>query len=572
MQWFISPVCRILASFKLIHQFALISAAFTMLSAAGAAVIWTKINGLQKANTEIIERQFPSRLALAEAKGSAAAFANLAYRAQKPDSGQLNEFKQMLGEEEHRFRYWLRNVSHDDPQTAQDLNGIEARFEKMLAFLRHFIAPPEAAEKEPRDFQLEYRFAPLRDDLDASLNHLENALGREAQDYAEYTQHVKSVELISAIEVIAAGYVTIVGCTILWATFGVGRPLQRLAHVTREIAEGRIGVQIPDRGYTEEISVMSRALSVFRDTVLFTRKLEEDNTAAKAQADAALISQRRRVAEIFRNDVMQAVMIVSGASTELQRSASVMRERAIETDRQAKAVVKMSGETVDTVGSLSQSSTQLSETVGTMNDQLLDAAQIALRAVADGRATSQRAHELAGAVEAIGKIADFISGVAYQINLLALNATIEAARCGEMGRGFAVVAGEVKHLAHATSGAAADIARQLAAVKGATDQVVKAIDVTVSGIGRIGEMAGVLEAAHSEKEIATRNISGCVDSVALNAKHISEVIRDVGLSTEETQRVADAMLAATLELSQQAERLLSQSHEFCEKIIVADAA
>ncbi len=320
-----------------------------------------------------------------------------------------------------------------------------------------------------------------------------------------------------------------------------------------------------ERGYAEEISVMSRALSVFRDTLLFTRKLEEDNASARAEADKALVLERLRVADMFRKDVMEAVMIVSGASSELQRSATYMRDRAIETDVQAQTVVKMSAQTIETVGSLSQSSTQLSGTVGIMNEQLLDATQIAIRAVADSRSTSQSAHELVGAVESIGKVADFISDVAYKINLLALNATIEAARCGEMGRGFAVVAAGVTHLAHATSHATADIAQQLAAVHGATDQVVNAIDVTVEGIGRIGEMTGVLESAHTEKERATRNITGCVDSVVLNAKHVSEVIHHVGLSTGETQRVAEAMLAATLELSEQAERLLSRSHEFCEK-------
>jgi methyl-accepting chemotaxis protein len=317
---------------------------------------------------------------------------------------------------------------------------------------------------------------------------------------------------------------------------------------------------------------MSRALRVFRDALLSKRRLEQENAVAKAHAEASLLAERKRVSEIFRSDVMQAVMIVSGASTELQRSATFMRDRAIETDQRAQTVVDMSGETIAAVGSLSQSSSHLSRSVGMMNDQLMEAAQIAVRTVTDGHSTSQSAHELLGAVEAIGKIADFIADVAYRINLLALNATIEAARCGEMGRGFGVVAAEVKHLAHATSRAAADIEQQLAAVKSATDYVVKSVDVTVEGISRIGEMAGALEAAHGQKEVVTRHVSACVESVVTNAKHVAEVIYEVGLSTGETQRVADAMLAATLELSEQAERLLSRSHDFCEKIALSDAA
>ncbi len=100
-------VQRFLSRFKLIHQFALIAAAFAMLSLCGGALIWMKINELQKANTKIIEAQFPSRLALAEAKGSAAAFANLAYRALNADADQLKEIKAAIVDEEQRFRHWL---------------------------------------------------------------------------------------------------------------------------------------------------------------------------------------------------------------------------------------------------------------------------------------------------------------------------------------------------------------------------------------------------------------------------------------------------------------------------------
>jgi len=316
---------------------------------------------------------------------------------------------------------------------------------------------------------------------------------------------------------------------------------------------------------------MSRALTVFRDTALLKRQLEKENQLASARAEAVLTAERRRVAEMFRKDLMEAVMIVSGASSELQKNAAFVRDRAIETDLQARTVVKMSEQNIETIGLLARSSTQLSGTAGAMNDQLLDAAQIATVAASDGRSTSQRAHELVGAVDAVSKITDFIADVAYKINLLALNATIEAARCGEMGRGFAVVAEEVKHLAHATSSAAEDIARQLSAVKAATDQVVQAIDVTVDRIGRIGEMAGALEAAHHSKEVATRNITGCVTSVVTNAKHVSEVICSVSGASAQTQQVADDMLIATRELAGQAERLLTRSHEFCEKTVFSDA-
>jgi len=563
---------RFFTRISVLHQFALLAGAFAILSALGGLAVWTKIMALQDTNSAIIEKQYPARLAMAEAKASAAGFASLAYRGQTADAEQKLLLKQSFSDEIQRFTHWLENVNHDDPQTVEDLKGINERFERLQVFLKHFLDPKAAPDSEARDFQLEYRFSPLRDDLDASLNHLSNRLGAETQNDIELIEHVQTVELVRTAEVIAISRVMLFVMTSVWLLLMIAQPLRALAQATEAIVNGDLGRQISVPDTAKEVRIMSHALKVFRDAILFTRKLEDENRAAKDEQEAGLAAERRRVAEIFRNDVMQAVMIVSGATSELQQSALFMRDRSIETDQRAQAVIRMSSETAMAVGSLSESSTELSETVGTMNDHLMSATQIAVQAVDDGRSTSKSAEQLVGAVEEVNKITGFISDIAYKINLLALNATIEAARCGDMGRGFAVVAQEVKTLANATSRAAADIARQLAAVKGATDHVVEAINITVDGIGKIGTMTDRLEYAYGQKERASRSIAGCVDLVAENTTQISNVIVNVGRSTEDTQRIAEAMLEATRSLSEQTERLLVQSRDFCDKIALEEAA
>jgi len=563
---------RFFTRMSVLHQFALLAGVFASLSALGAAAVWSKIMALQEASSAIIERQYPARLAMAEAKASAAAFASLAYRGQTADDEQKILLKQSFSDEVQRFTHWLQNVNRDNPQTAQDLKGIEERFGRLAIFLKHFLDPKAPPDSEERDFQLEYRFSPLRDDLDASLNHLSNRLGAETQNDIEFIEHVQSVELVRTASVIAISRVMLFIITSVWVLMMIAQPLRALARATQAIVDGDLNRQVAVPETAKEVRIMSHALKVFRDAILSTRRLEDENRATKLEQEAGLALERRRVVEIFRNDVMQAVMIVSNATVELQQSALFMRDSSIETDQRAQAVIGMSQETVSAVGSLSQSSSDLSETAAAMSDHLMHATQIAMQAVNNGRSTSKSAEQLVGAVDEVNKITGFISDIAYKINLLALNATIEAARCGEMGRGFAVVAQEVKMLANATARAAADIAQQLAAVKGATDHVVESINVTVDGIGKIGTMTDRLEYAYGQKERASRSIAGCVDLVAENTKQISDVIVDVGRSTEDTQRIAEAMLEATRSLSEQAERLLTRSRDFCDNIALEEAA
>ena len=77
-------------------------------------------------------------------------------------------------------------------------------------------------------------------------------------------------------------------------------------------------------------------------------------------------------------------------------------------------------------------------------------ASLARTAEHGGEVVSKVVTTMIGIQQSSQQIADIIGvieDIAFQTNLLALNAAVEAARAGEQGRGFAVVAAEVRLLA-----------------------------------------------------------------------------------------------------------------------------
>jgi methyl-accepting chemotaxis protein len=555
---------------RLTYRFAALIATFAILTLVSATILWEQFDTLRAARVDIIRRQYPARIAIVEAKASEAVFNAFAYQLLYPNKDDARELSLAIKEEAGRFRNWIETAQAFLPEESGNLQGISARFDKLVGFLDTFDRMEPSAET--REFQVEYRFEPLRDDLEAALTHVSNDIAIKVEDRIKYVDEVVFRKFQLSCAVFAIGFVIFFAGTLIWASFAIARPMLRLADAMREIAGDRFDVNLRYTKRTDEVGEMARAVKIFRDKGRAVKRLEAETDAAKARAKQALATERERVVEVFRQDVMHVVAALSSASAEMQRNAAGVRDMARQADTQTKNVVASSQHAVQTVETLSTAANELAALLDRGNSGLYTAAQIATQAAEDSDLTSVRANKLSEAVETIGQIADFISGVAYQTNLLSLNATIEAARCGEAGRGFAVVAAEVKALAKETGRAAADIAERIGTVKAATEQVVSAIGVSVERIGHIGAITDGFGNAIGAREMATRKITLCVDAAADGAQSLATTLNAVAESTSASKRISTEMLIATDELSQQAERLVIRSREFCVQIRAESAA
>ena len=276
-----------------------------------------------------------------------------------------------------------------------------------------------------------------------------------------------------------------------WLLRATLNPLNRLAAVTRSIAEGNLGQPVPSLERRDQIGRVAGAIEVFKQAAVDKLRVEAEVVAHQQAAE----SERRQNEAIRAEQQQTQANMVASLAAALKRLAGgdltfrIESEFPVEykrlrmdfnaamtemhamvqgiagntealragTEEIAQAADDLSRRTEQQAATLEQTAAALSEITATVG-KTADGAKIARDVVARARTQAERSGEVVrGAVAAmdgieqssrqIGQIIGVIDEIAFQTNLLALNAGVEAARAGEAGRGFAVVASEVRALA-----------------------------------------------------------------------------------------------------------------------------
>ena len=88
---------------------------------------------------------------------------------------------------------------------------------------------------------------------------------------------------------------------------GITRPLAAITGTMHRLSGGDTEIEIPGRQRRDELGTMAGALDIFRQNIVESRRLREEQEAAKLQAEADKKAALRAMAERFELDVKSVV-------------------------------------------------------------------------------------------------------------------------------------------------------------------------------------------------------------------------------------------------------------------------
>jgi methyl-accepting chemotaxis protein len=357
---------------------------------------------------------------------------------------------------------------------------------------------------------------------------------------------------------------------VAWAiTRSVVTPLAGLRQRMASLSTGELDAPVANADRSDEVGQMARTVQVFRDAMIETNRLREDQVAGAQRQSAQRKIDMNRLADQFENEVGQIVTLVSAAASQLEASSATLSKTADTVEQVSQRASSASGEASKNVHSVAAASEELSTSIGEISRQVEASARIAGEAVEQAQKTDARISQLSQAAARIGDVVDLIQTIAGQTNLLALNATIEAARAGDAGRGFAVVATEVKSLAEQTAKATGEIGQQIADIQSATKDSVTAIKEIGGIIARISEISATIASAVEQQGAATQEISKNVQRAAEGTSKVEASISDVQRGASEAGGASSEVLSAAQSLSGESNRLKLEVAKFMNSVRAA---
>ena len=279
-----------------------------------------------------------------------------------------------------------------------------------------------------------------------------------------------------------------------------------------------------------------------------------------------------RIDEEFKGQYLQIKSDFNAAVESLRETMKAINAATGEirggSDEIAAASDDLSRRTEQQAASLEETAAALDQITATVK-RSADGARDASNAVSATKIEAERSGAVVGeAVLAIGEIAQssreitqiigVIDEIAFQTNLLALNAGVEAARAGDAGRGFAVVAQEVRGLAQRSAEAAKEIKALIASSSSQVERGVRLVGDTGQALNGMVAKVVLIDGLISQIAQSSQEQAVGLNQVNTAINHMDQVTQQNAAMVEEATAAASNLNAKAGELFQLVSRFQTE--------------
>jgi len=317
-------------------------------------------------------------------------------------------------------------------------------------------------------------------------------------DIAYNTSSILSKRILINSLIIMISIILIILISAILLTRSITTPIYVAVKLLDKLAKGNLSIKVPQK-----------------------YKSRKDEVGHLLQSLSTMIKNLTSIVHTIKANSGQ----IASASFQLNNTSQLLSQGATE---QASSVEEVSATMEEISANITQNSDNSKQT-----EKIAEASAKGIYNMAE---TSK---ESLDSIHTISQKITIISDIAFQTNILALNAAVEAARAGSNGRGFAVVAAEVRKLAEKSQIAAEEI----------IDLSNKSVKITQQASVLIQEiLPEVSKTTHLVEEISASSAEQ--SNGALQVNNALQQLNDI---TQQNAASSEELAASAEELSSQAE-------------------